>query len=313
MDTKKSQIARKIYCCKTCTYNTVRSNDYKKHLITAKHNKDTNRIHNVANIADIIDITNEKFKCECGKKYKYSQGLSKHTKKCNIKTEAAKIDSNMIIDIIKENQEIKNLLIHQNNQVIELYKENSKLIEKLVSNPPSNIMTNSTNHSNNNNSHFNINVFLNEKCKDAINFSDFIDNVEVTNEHLENNAQQGFVKGITKIIMDGLNDLSIFERPIHCSDVKREVMYIKDDDKWEKEEDNKKMREAIQEITRKSLLQFQEWKQENPECNDLDSDAGVKYTAISMNSMAGSKRDEFYPKIIKAVAKETVIDRKESL
>jgi hypothetical protein len=90
-------------------------------------------------------------------------------------------------------------------------------------------------------------------------------------------------------------------------------MYIKDDDKWEKEEDNKKMREAIQEITRKSLLQFQEWKQENPECNDLDSDAGVKYTAISMNSMAGSKRDEFYPKIIKAVAKETVIDRKESL
>ena len=113
--------------------------------------------------------------------------------------------------------------------------------------------------------------------------------------------------------MDGLKDLSIFERPIHCSDVKRDVMYIKDDDKWEKETDNKKLCDAIQEITRKSLLQFQQWKEDNPECNDLDSESGTKYMAIHSNSMAGSKREEFYPKIIKAVAKETVIDRKECL
>ena len=124
------------------------------------------------------------------------------------------------------------------------------------------------------------------------------------------NICECYKNGVTKIIMDSMKDLSIFERPIHCSDVKREVMYIKDDDKWEKEEDNKKMRGAIQEITRKSLLQFQEWKLENPECNDLDSETGLKYMTISLNSMAGSKRDEYYPKIIKAVAKETVIDRK---
>jgi len=218
----------------------------------------------------MITNDNEKvskvFKCECGKEYTNRHNLCRHKKNCNFKIESTIIDSNMIIDIIKENQEIKKLLIEQNNKA----NITNQLIEKFVTNPPGNIMTNSTNHSNNNNSQFNINIFLNEKCKDAINFSDFIDNVEVTNEHLENNAQNGFVKGVTKIIMDSMKDLSIFERPIHCSDVKREVMYIKDDDKWEKEEDNKKMRGAIQEITRKSLLQFQEWKLENPECNDLE-------------------------------------------
>ncbi len=298
MGNKKVSKVSTGYYCIDCNYNTLYKCNYNKHLLTAKHKLLTNGNEKVSKV----------FKCLCGKEYTNRHSLCRHKKNCNFKIES--IDSNMIIDIIKENQEIKKLLIEQNNNA----NITNQLIEKFVTNPPSNIMTNSTNHSNNNNnSQFNINIFLNEKCKDAINFSDFIENVEVTNEHLENNAQQGFVKGITKIIMDSLKDLSIFERPIHCSDVKREVMYIKDDDKWEKEEDNKKMCEAIQEITRKSLLQFQQWKQENPECNDLDSETGVKYMAIHSNSMAGSKREEFYPKIIKAVAKETVIDRKECL
>jgi hypothetical protein len=247
----------------------------------------------------------KEFKCICGKEYANRQNLCRHKKNC-IK---ASDKNDLVIELLQENKELKNMIIDQT-------KNTNQIIEKLAANPPTNSMTNSMNHSNNNTNNtnnFNINVFLNDKCKDAINFAEFIENVEVTNDHLENNARHGFVKGITQIIMDGLKDLSIFERPIHCSDVKREVMYIKDEDKWEKETDHKKLGEAIQEITRKSLLQFQQWKQENPNFNDLDSETGTKYMAIHSNTMAGSKRDEFYPKIIKAVAKETVIDRKECL
>ena len=292
---KKSQLN---YCCSTCDYNTGNKYDYNKHLLTAKHTMITNDNKKSQKIA-------KEFKCVCGKEYANGQNLCRHKKNCT----KASNKNDLVIELLKENKELKNMIIDQT-------KNTTQIIDKLVSNPPNNTMTNSMNHTNNNsnnNNNFNINVFLNDKCKDAINFSDFIENVEVTNGHLENNARHGFVKGITQIIMDGLKDLSIFERPIHCSDVKREVMYIKDDDKWEKETDNKKLCDAIQEITRKSLLQFQQWKEENPECNDLDSESGTKYMAIHSNSMAGSKREEFYPKIIKAVAKETVIDRKECL
>jgi len=183
------------------------------------------------------------------------------------------------------------------NQLLEIYKGGNTVI------------TNNTVTNTNNNQKFNINVFLNEQCKDAINFSDFIKNIEVSREDLENNAQLGFVNGISKIIIDNLKQLRVNERPIHCTDLKRETMYIKDDDKWTKEEDYGKLNSAIQTITRKSVVTLLKWKDENPDYQDNDSEFSSRCIVIQQQSMAGYDRDTYYPKVIKAIAKEVVVDK----
>ena len=159
----------------------------------------------------------------------------------------------------------------------------------------------------NNNQKFNINVFLNETCKDAMNLSDFVKSIEVSREDLENNAQLGFVGGISKIFMDNLRQLSVNKRPIHCTDLKRETIYIKDDDKWTKEEDYKKLNGAIQTITQKSTRTLLTWKAENPDYKDHDSEFSNLCIVIQRNSMAGYDRDTYYPKVIRAIAKEVTI------
>jgi len=248
---------------------------------------------------------------------------------------------NSIINrLFLENQELRNFVVEQSkehiNFVVEQSKEHIKNTNKLVNKfvkmnkmtSDSTELTNTTNNNNtvNNNNNINntnnntingnvtsnnvnINVFLNDKCKDAVNLTEFIDNVQITNADLENNANSGFVNGISKILIDNLKTLSIYERPIHCTDVKRETMYIKDDHMWSKEEDDKKLKSAIQEISRKIMVQFSQWREDNPDYVDLDSEAGMKYVAITQNSVAGSKRDAYYGKIMKSIAKETVIPR----
>jgi hypothetical protein len=224
----------------------------------------------------------------------------------------------IINKLVSENQELRNFVVEQSK---EHNKETLELVNKVLKLNKSshNIINNQQiNHNHNTNTingnitsnKFNINVFLNDKCKDALNLRDFIDTVEITNKDLENNANNGFVGGISKIIIENLKNLSIYERPIHCTDVKRETIYIKEEDQWAKEEDTKKLCQAIQEISRKSLVQFCKWKEDNPDYIDLDSDLGNKYIAISRNSIAGNNREEYYGKVIKAIAKETTIDKK---
>ena len=162
---------------------------------------------------------------------------------------------------------------------------------------------------NNDNKSFNINVFLNEKCKDAINFTDFIKNIEVSREDLENNAQLGFVSGISKIFLDNLKQLGVNERPFHCTDTKRETMYIKDEDKWTKEADDSKLQKAIQTVSYKSMGKLMEWKQENPEYQDVNSEFSKKCLDIHKHTLAGSDREVYYPKVIHALAKETMVDK----
>jgi hypothetical protein len=209
----------------------------------------------------------------------------------------------LIMCLITENKELKNIVLEQHNYT-------NQIMDRLLANQQ--ITSNNINNTvTNNNTQFNINMFLNEKCKDAMNLSEFIENLQVTNEHLDNNAQNGFVNGVTKIITDGLQELNVYSRPIHCTDSRRETIFVKEDNEWKKEESDKKLRSAIQEVSRKGLLQFCQWKEENPNYVDLDSELGLKYIAIHLNSMAGAKRDEYYPKIIRALAKETFIDKKE--
>jgi hypothetical protein len=164
-----------------------------------------------------------------------------------------------------------------------------------------------TNNTVNNNQKFNINVFLNEQCKDAMNLSDFINSIEVSREDLENNAQLGFVGGISKIFLDNLRQLSINKRPIHCTDLKRETMYIKDDDKWTKETGPAKLNTVIQRISQKSTRTLLDWKKVNPDYNDHDSEFSTRCIVIQRNSMAGHDRETYYPKVIRAIAKEVTI------
>ena len=242
------------------------------------------------------------------------------------------VKNNIINRLFLENRELRNFVVEQSkdhiNFVVEQSKEHIKNTNKLVNKfvkmnktgtettELANTTNNNNNTVNNNNNtingnvtsnNVNINVFLNDKCKEAVNLTEFIDNVQITNADLENNANSGFVNGISKILIDNLKTLSIYERPIHCTDVKRETMYIKDDHTWSKKEDDKKLKSAIQEISRKIMVQFSQWREDNPDYIDLDSEAGMKYVAITQNSVAGNKRDAYYGKIMKSIAKETVI------
>ena len=165
------------------------------------------------------------------------------------------------------------------------------------------------NQTNNNNQKFNINIFLNEQCKDAINFADFIKNIEISHQDLENNAQLGFVSGISKIFLDNLKQLGVNERPFHCTDTKRETMYIKDEDKWTKEADDSKLQKAIQTVSYRSLGKLQEWKQENPEYQDINSEFSEKCLDMQRNTIAGRNREVYYPKVIHVLAKETMVDK----
>jgi len=176
------------------------------------------------------------------------------------------------------------------------------------------INTNTTiNQTTNNNQKFNINVFLNETCKGAINFSDFIKNIQISYEDLENNAQLGFVGGISKIFSDNLKQLDISNRPIHYTDVKRETIYIKDENVWTKQPDDDKLQKAIQTVSYRSMGKLAEWKQENSDYKDCNSEFSQKCLDIHRHTLAGSDRQVYYPKVIHALARETIIENKKDI
>jgi len=320
------------FLCVVCDYCSSRQSNYAAHLLTAKHRRLTqiltNTDENAGNEARNAAASNaNKYVCCCGKKYAQRQSLFTHKETCvflqkgDLDEETAVIveDSNklgvntsVILDIIKENQEFKTLLVDQQKQVMELQKENNILLNKMVEISQTTLITPSiinNNHNNTTNNQFNLNIFLNETCKNAINFTDFIDNIHVTDDDLENNAKMGFVGGITKIIIDNLKQLELTNRPIHCTDIKRETIYVKDEDQWEKDASKEVLQKGIQEITRKNMCQLSEWRENNPEYNDMETELGEKSMIMQQTSMAGTKREEFYPKIIKNIAKETNLEK----
>jgi hypothetical protein len=205
-------------------------------------------------------------------------------------------DYNLMAELIKQNNELQ-------RQIIEMSKEN-KIV---TTNNTNNNTNNSVNTTNNN--QFNLNLFLNETCKNAINFTEFIENIQVSSDDLENNAKMGFVVGMTKIIVDNLKQMAQNERPIHCTDVKRETIYVKEEDQWDKENSNKIIHRGIQDITCKNMQVLCRWREENPEYTDYESDLSDLSIGMQQNSMAGPKREEYYGKIVKNLAKETVVDK----
>jgi hypothetical protein len=245
--------------------------------------------------------------CECGKKYAYHSGLWKHKKTCDYLASLSptsefvsdpepipQIDPNILLEIIKQNQELQ-------KQMFEFMKNAQNVT-----------ISNNTNCNNNNNT-FNLNMFLNEKCKDAININEFVDNIKMQLTDLENFGVMGYVEGVSRILMKNLKDLDTYSRPIHCSDLKREVFYIKDNNQWTRETDDKPvLKNAIKQVANKNIKQIQVWKNENPDCINSESRKNDQYINIVMNSMSGGTSEEQQnniSQIVKNVSKVVAIDK----
>jgi len=287
----------KIFECNVCNYVTQTKCNFSKHLLTAKHKQNTN--------TDPPSITQENhttklYICTCGNKYKHRQSLFNHKIKCN--GSSCDTSSSMLTHLMKENQEFKHM-------IIELQRELTNKVVEMTS-QISNIATVNNNTINTNcNNHFNLNFFLNETCKNAMNFGNFIDNIDISFDDIESNAKLGFVEGISKIILEKLQQLTVEKRPIHCTDVKREILYVKDEDQWEKNNSHKIVEKGIQEMTCKGMQKLVEWREENPEYETWGSELSELSLMMQQNLIAGNKREEFYPKIIKNIAKETIIEK----
>ena len=307
-------ITPNITSCEKCDFVCSRIGDYNRHILTAKHKKLC--IHTIATI--------KQHKCDkCQKEYKHHSSLWNHKQICCSKNEKPNIntiissdatnienvvnsinlnavDTNLLMELVKQNQEFKQIMIQQQNQLIEMASK------------PSSIVNTNSNNNNNNKTKFNLNVFLNEQCKDALNITDFVSSLQLQLSDLENTGKNGFVEGISKIFIRGLNDLDIHKRPIHCSDIKRETIYVKDKDIWEKENEEKiKIFKTIRQIAHKNIMQIPQWITNNPNCSDYYAKKNNEYLHIMSESMGGIDDEEtnkYYNKIVKNVSKEVTIE-----
>ena len=286
------------FYCEKCDYGTSRKSNIEKHYSTSKHTKTT--ILTTFDNDLVAKSSTKKYACEkCNKYYNDRAGLWRHNKKCsnnnNIIDEHNKTENKdeLINYLMKENQEFKNLIL----EIVK--KDNSSSV--INSN---NTITNSHNKT------FNLQFFLNETCKNAMNISDFVDSIKLQLSDLENVAKIGYVEGLSKIIIKNLNALDVTERPVHCSDSKRDTMYVKDEDKWEKEnENNHKVLKAIEDIANKNSKLVKEWKQKNPECASSKSHKADVYSHIMIEAVC-SNNDANNNKVLKKIAKEVTIDKK---
>ena len=249
---KKFQKSSKKFYCEKCDYSSNRESQWRRHLSTTKHKMD-----NMDNTLDNVKSTKRCFECACGKVYKYNSGLSKHKKKCPL------IMKNEVVPIVTENPttsssktglsvEVLNKLVEQNNTLMEKVIELSKDRQVI-------------NYQNCGNKKMTINVFLNQECKNAMNLTDFVENVKVSLEDLNYTKEHGYIKGISNIFVKHLKDLDPKERPIHCSDKKRLQFYVKEENKWEKDKANAKIDKTIEDITVKQIKRIKEWEKKHPD------------------------------------------------
>jgi hypothetical protein len=279
------------FVCEVCDYVTCRKSQYERHLSTSKHKNTTNTTTNTTNL---VPKSSENYICECGKEYKHHSSLWSHKKKCNSTNDT---DNNN-----HEIKELKELMKY-------LMKENSELktmMFEVIKNGTHNNTTNSHNKS------FNLQFFLNETCKDAMNIMDFVDSIKIQLSDLENVGKLGYVDGISNIIAKNLNSLDETKRPVHCTDTKREVMYVKDEDKWEKEEDNKpKIRKLIKHVAHKNTKLLKDYKTKYPGCEKSESKFSEKYDKLIVEAFGGKgdNDDAKEDKIIKNILKEIKIEK----
>jgi hypothetical protein len=299
-DSKKSQKVAHFFRCEICDYNTVKKSDYKKHLSTDKHKKSENDSKMVENDSEKSQKVAH-FECSCGKMYKYDSGYYRHKKICNF------IEENKLNEIYdKDDKELIMMLVKQNTQ---LFEQNNEMLE-IIKNGTHNI-NNSHNNINSHNKTFNLQFFLNETCKDAMNIMDFVDSIKLQLSDLENVGKAGYVEGISNIITSNLKALDVTQRPVHCTDKKRETMYIKDEDKWEKDDEKKKLHKVVRKVACKNQNLIPKFKEIHPDCNKYHSKFSDQYNKIIVESMGGPGDNDFEKeeKIIKNISKQVFIEK----
>jgi hypothetical protein len=320
---KNAKNKNTIFECIICDFKCSNKYNYDKHLETIKH-KRLKMAKNGKKWLNYLEKNGSEdvWICDCGCSYKHQSSFSKHKKKCqknakkcliindnNVEVVTNKdpldtlclqehpntlVSNEMVLQLIKQNNDLQQMLIEQSNKMFELAKE-----AKYVTN--------------NTNNQFNLNVFLNDKCKDALNLDDFVDSLQLKIKDLEETARLGYSEGISRIFINGLRELDIFKRPIHCSDLKRETLYIRDQNVWEKDDEQKtKLSKAIRAIGLKNAKQIFEWQKLYPEYNDYSSKQNDKYNKLICNTMNGSTKEEQIcnlNKIIRNITREVVINK----
>jgi hypothetical protein len=307
IDTKNCLNNSSKFMCNICDYNTSKKSSYDKHLLTAKH---TNRYKKIQEATEMLQkVSHESYKCSCDKVFKYHSGLWRHKKLCVQQKQNKNTDKKNSPDVNTSDlsdKEIIKLLIQENSEI-------KHLILEILKKDTSTVTNNNNNINNSHNKTFNLQIFLNEECKDALNISEFVSSIKVELEDLEATGRLGYVEGVSRIMNKNLKELDVNKRPIHCSDLKREVLYIKNDDQWTKEEENKPLlKKAIKQVAFENIKQINEWKKKHPGCTDSDSRKNDLYLNIVGNAMSGVTTEEQMKnidKIISKVAKEAIIDK----
>lgn len=320
------------FSCSVCDYHTSNRKDFMKHESTRKHllaaDGNTWQQKNPQKSPNPLSAP---FVCSgCAKSYQHRSSYWKHIRLCvteeTAEQQKTKILENiftpdMITNLISQNKELQKLLVDQNTTFMErttaIIDQNSKLVEQnkqlIEENRPSTVVVHNSTSSNITNNQFNLNFFLNEQCKNAVNMVDFLNSLKVTVKDLENTGQLGYVDGISRIFVNGLLDMNVCERPVHCTDLKRETVYVRDDNKWNKDDSEKRiMKDAVQKVARKNLQQIKEWIHAHPECKNTSSPESETFVQLSQHATGGSSTQEnnrLEEKIIKNVLKSIVIDK----
>ena len=297
MSQKNSQKISLNFVCELCDYTSSKKCDFNKHLTTRKHKNASDMLGNASQKVD-----ERNFICNCGKSYTHDSSYYRHKKSCIIKNENnieinevsnEPTDKELILMLIKENSELKNMMM--------------KVIENGTNNT-----TNNINNTNSHNKAFNLNFFLNETCKNAMNITDFVDSIKLQISDLEKVGEIGYVEGISNIIIKNLNALDETERPVHCTDKKRETIYIKDQGQWEKDDDNKsKFKKTINKIANKNIKLISQFREKYPECRKCESSISYKYNKMIIEAMGGpgDNNVEKEEKIIRNISKEITINK----
>ena len=300
--TKNEQKGAQIFYCEKCDYSTCRKANFDRHILSAKHKMDdkwmTKNEQNEHKKKEIF------FECSCGKKYKYRQGLHKHQQKCQFVNQ----------DVNNENNnEDSDKNIDYKEMFLKMMKQNNELMSQVTDLIPK--VGNNNNNTINNKNKFNINIFLNEECKDAITMNEFIKKIEVSLSNLLTTQNKGISEGVSDIFIENMNKLSLYERPMHCTDVKGEIVYIKSDDDgekvgWKLDEDNKELKEALQKISKVQQQNLKKWTDEHPEW-DKDPNLQKEYMKLVKNATDNLKENKREEKVIKKLCNNSYLNDKE--
>ena len=307
MDSKKPQKNPKTFNCEKCNFTCSNKKDYNRHLLTAKHKK-------IVNDSKFTPKNPTSFICVCGKSYKYNTGYYRHIKKCPIINKEEKKEENnnkreesnhkqepnykdLLIDAMKQMQQKDELVSEAMKEMTEMRKQMTNMMP---------LIGNTTTNNNTTNNHFNLNFFLNETCKDALNLTDFINSLQVQLKDLEYTAENGHIKGITNIFHNALSSLEETKRPLHCTDLKREILYIKDNNEWHKDENKQEIKIAVNKIVNKNIGNQAKWLDAHP--NLEDENEMEKYIQMQDHSL-GTGEELEKNKIVKNIMKEVTINK----